>query len=434
MTNALTSITSINSSAIAEPSKQTGLTPSQEMIFRGYMDGTKSALRTFDVDLYEQSIGGKSTSIALYKGMQAVNQYLRDLGSDVSRKGMANALDQVAKYFVENVLVSIDAESLEANFNRALSQDEDQHHYAYTTKYLKFGKRLSPAAYFPWAMLTFEDIDGYIRWCIDGREKPLSESSIRVHVSAIKRVMFFCQMFGVVPEHNAMRIQSGLKVPKATRKNNKKDGRVLEQHEIMAIVAAAAKGSSEAICKRDSAIVLVMKATGLRREEVVNLLTENYNREAQEIYLIGKGSKSRVVPLIDKKARKALNDWIDFRAAQLGEDTEILFLFNRVHRSGKINKSGLTKQTINDLMKKLGSLSDVHGFSPHDIRRTFATDLIDSGTDVHHVQHLMGHASAATTQIYNRKKDSQAKEAVRKFLEKRESEESEDLDSLLDSI
>lgn len=123
----------------------------------------------------------------------------------------------------------------------------------------------------------------------------------------------------------------------------------------------------------------------------------------------GKRNKTRIVPIEDSGARDALSDWLYLRGDQPGP------LFLRIRKGHRILPEGLTDQGIYTILNKRGAQAGTAPFTPHDLRRTFAGDLLDAGADIATVQKLMGHASANTTSGYDRRGEQAKRSAVKKL-------------------
>jgi integrase/recombinase XerD len=145
---------------------------------------------------------------------------------------------------------------------------------------------------------------------------------------------------------------------------------------------------------RDRAMLELLYATGLRVSELVGLRVAGINLEAGYLRTVGKGSKERMVP-VGAKALEALNHYLlDGRPRLLGRKTSS-FLF--LNQRGK----PLTRQGFWKMIKRYGRQAEIQkDITPHILRHSFATHLLDCGADLRSVQVMLGHADISTTQIY----------------------------------
>lgn len=180
-------------------------------------------------------------------------------------------------------------------------------------------------------------------------------------------------------------------------------GRSLTGGEIAAIFAACARDPSAAGA-RDAA-TLAMLRLGLRRAEVAGLAVGDVDLASLSVRVTGKGRKQRLVPLTEGAAA-ALGDWLALR----GDDPGPLLL--AVNKGGRVLAHGLTPQAIYDLLRRRTAEANVTSCTPHDWRRSFASDLLDAGADLLAVQRLMGHANPSTTSRYDRRGEAAQRKAV----------------------
>ncbi len=159
---------------------------------------------------------------------------------------------------------------------------------------------------------------------------------------------------------------------------------------------------------RDKAMLELLYATGLRVSELVNLTLNDVNVEAGFLRCIGKGNKERIVP-IGTAARKALTDYLSFSRPQLARQTSERALFLTV-RGNRFNRSDV-QQLLHRHVKRAGVTRRV---SPHTLRHTFATHLLEHGADLRSIQEMLGHADIATTQVYTHVSTEQLREVYRK--------------------
>ena len=185
-------------------------------------------------------------------------------------------------------------------------------------------------------------------------------------------------------------------------------GRALSFGEWTALFAVcAADGTAAGV--RDAALLALLKVGGLRRAEVAGLQLSDYDLVTGALTVRGKRNKTRIVPIEDTGTKDALADWLYLRADRPGS------LFLRIRKGGKVTEAGLTDQGIYHILNKRRQQAKTAAFTPHDLRRTFAGDLLDAGVDLPTVQQLMGHASANTTARYDRRGERAKRSAVQKL-------------------
>jgi len=165
---------------------------------------------------------------------------------------------------------------------------------------------------------------------------------------------------------------------------------------------------------RDRAILEVLFSTGLRVSELVGLSKEDINIERGEFSVTGKGSKVRVVFLSDH-AKLRLKEYLEKRS----DPYSALF----IRYSGPKPEEGLTPEKMRLSVRSVERLVDkyrkragiVKHFSPHALRHSFATDLLQGGADLRSVQEMLGHKNVATTQIYTHVTNPRLREIHQKF-------------------
>ncbi len=143
---------------------------------------------------------------------------------------------------------------------------------------------------------------------------------------------------------------------------------------------------------RDRALLETLYSTGIRVSELVGLDVDDVDFISGVIKVLGKGKKERIVP-IGEPALKAVRKYIDKRQEEKVRDKDAIFL----------NKSGrrLTDRSVRRVINKhIRTCSILEKISPHSLRHSFATHLLDRGADLRSVQELLGHMNLSTTQIY----------------------------------
>lgn len=173
----------------------------------------------------------------------------------------------------------------------------------------------------------------------------------------------------------------------------------LSEEQVMALIESV-QGDAPTD-RRDRVIVEVLYGTGLRISELVGLSLGDLDLEASMLRAFGKGAKERVVP-IGRPAREALEQWLGpggrpalVPARWAGRGDEQAVLLNR--RGGR-----LSRQSAWNVVRSHGARIGLADLSPHVLRHSCATHMVDHGADIRAVQELLGHASISTTQVYTR--------------------------------
>jgi site-specific recombinase XerD len=212
-------------------------------------------------------------------------------------------------------------------------------------------------------------------------------------------------------------------------------GRELSQNEILALMMTCQDDPNTNAGTRDAAIIALMYAAGLRRDEVVKLSVENYEPETGKLVLTGNRNQQRTA-YITNGAADALHDWLTIRGTRPGP------LFVEVNKGGKLlierqsivvkpfRKSGgvevpnrkagqtlyrggaLTSQAIYYMLAKRAQEAGIKNFSPHDVRRSFISHLLEAGADIATVSKMAGHANVQTTARYDRRPEEAKRKAA----------------------
>lgn len=181
-------------------------------------------------------------------------------------------------------------------------------------------------------------------------------------------------------------------------------GRALNAGEICALLNACMADPSPAGA-RDAAVLALLRVGGLRRAEVCALNVEDYNPNDGQLIVRGKRNKERTAYIADG-AQRALEDWLAVRGPEPGA------IFCPITKSGKIHIRTMHPEAIFFALQKRAKEVGVQDVSPHDLRRTFASDLLDAGADIATVQKMMGHANIGTTARYDRRGEHAKRQAA----------------------
>ena len=172
----------------------------------------------------------------------------------------------------------------------------------------------------------------------------------------------------------------------------------LSEDEVTKLLAAAGAIESPALSYRAVAMLEILYATGLRVSELVNLQVSQFRRQPESIPVVGKGGRERLIPL-GLAAKRAAADWLEYRDATPGYLLSD-FMFPSVSSAADVG--AMTRQQFAQLLKTIAKAAqiDPRRVTPHKIRHSFATHMLNRGADLRSLQTMLGHADIATTQIY----------------------------------
>lgn len=233
-------------------------------------------------------------------------------------------------------------------------------------------------------------------WLIDLGSEKLSENSRRRLISTVRGLYKFLMFDGYITKNPAEDLQlpqKGTYLP-----------RFLNQAEIEGLLAAP--DTSTEIGLRDRAIIELMYASGLRVSEAANVRMSDIDLEAGILTTTGKGSKTRRVP-VGSSAVEWVRSYLALRRKK--ENIEIDNLF--------VTSAGMPidRQTIYASITRYAEHSGLEGVSPHTLRHTFATHLVQNAADIRSVQKMLGHADISTTQVYTHITNKQLKSNYERF-------------------
>jgi len=217
-------------------------------------------------------------------------------------------------------------------------------------------------------------------------QRALSPRSVARRLSALRQFMGWAVEDGIRTD-NPTRWIDNPSLPAALPKS-------LSEVEIVRLLEAAATMTPDLAALRALAMLEILYATGLRVSELVGLLVAQFRRNPETILVTGKGGRKRVVPLGDT-ARAAAARWLECR------DANDVFLLSEMMFPAN-DGAAMTRHQFAQMLKKLALVAGVEAtrVSPHKLRHSFATHMLNRGADLRSLQSLLGHADISTTQIY----------------------------------
>ena len=218
------------------------------------------------------------------------------------------------------------------------------------------------------------------------RKKKLSPRSIARNIVSLKQFFRFLLTENVITE-DPMRNTVSPKPAKTLP-------HTLSLSEVETLLREPEKGKSEKAL-RDRAMLEVLYATGVRVSELVALELNRVNLDHGYVITLGKGSKERIVPIGDAAIRKTRDYLSDARPKLLrGRSSEYLFVTSRT-------ASKMSRQRFWRIIKDYALAAGIHShITPHVLRHSFATHLLERGADLRAIQAMLGHSDISTTQIY----------------------------------
>lgn len=215
------------------------------------------------------------------------------------------------------------------------------------------------------------------------RKKGLVNISIRRKIMSIR---CYCH-FLVSIDHLGKDIHKMIDPIRIERKNLN----AIESDDVEALISVVEKRSpaSRAVnIRRDIAIILILYRSGLRVSELCNLDLKDIKRSRRDIRVMGKGCVERIVPTT-KRCMKAICDYID---TDRSSNTNAVFV--------KLDGSRITRRSVGDMLKTISNAAGIKHVTPHLLRRSCATELMNRGVDLELIQLLLGHQNLSTTQSY----------------------------------
>lgn len=260
---------------------------------------------------------------------------------------------------------------------------------AYDTDLRQFAAELSPGSAADVARLGKPELRAYIQRLF----QPYREKTVKRKVATLKAFFGYLERDGTIDftpfRKMEVKIRETRRVPRTIPFSEVER---LFQHLYAQRGAGARSGMDRFVLLRDTAVLEMIFATGARVSEVCHLRVEDVDLEEGWVRILGKGGRERVVQVCDGSVVAALDA---YRAArQVVAPRDDYFFLNRHGRR-------LSEQSVRTLLRNHAARAGVEvPVRPHLLRHSVATLLLEEGVDIRHIQHLLGHSSIATTQIY----------------------------------
>lgn len=248
----------------------------------------------------------------------------------------------------------------------------------------------------PWAALRYQHTQA-IRTRLAARYAPASANKI---LAALRGVLREAMRLGQMSSEDYTR---AIDLP-AVRGSRLPAGRALSSGEIRALFNEC-DPKTTAGC-RDAALLAVLYGGGLRRAEAIGLDVGDYDESTGALRVRGKGNKERTALYATNGSAEALAAWLDVRGREPGP------LFFAVNKAGRIERRRLTPHAVLLIVRRVAERAGVKTLSPHSLRRSFVSDLLDANVDITTVAAMAGHSQVTTTARYDRRGERAKKRAA----------------------
>lgn len=245
--------------------------------------------------------------------------------------------------------------------------------------------------------LTPEILRSYVR-----SRCHMKPRTIRRNIACVKSFLRFLHVDGRIKVDLAAEWRSGVKVGKTLPRTISRPA-VASMFVTVYRQPVSRKRRELIRHARDRTLMEILFCGGLRVTEVSDLLITSIDLGDDSIRVNGKGSRERIVPIVSAQLRQALRKWLEIRR-RYRPDSPALF----VNRCGR----RLSDQSIRAIVKRTANASGAGRVTPHMFRHTIATQLLEQGLDLRHIQRLLGHSSITTTTIYAQVSDRSHREAL----------------------
>ncbi len=248
-------------------------------------------------------------------------------------------------------------------------------------------------------MLAIQDVayDEIRNWIVSLSNSGVGARTINRKVSALNSFYKFLLKIKVrsnnpLERHKALKVTKKIQLPFSS--------------EELALVLDENHSLDDFIAVRDITLIKLLYSTGIRRAELINLKVTDIDFYTKQLKVLGKRNKERIIPLLEEMLVQ-LKEYLSLRVEIT--DNKVLTLF--VTKSGKKTYPSLVYRIINAYFSRVSTKVKK---SPHILRHTFATQLLNEGADLNGIKELLGHASLASTQVYVHNDINKLKDAYKK--------------------
>jgi len=221
------------------------------------------------------------------------------------------------------------------------------------------------------------------QWVVQMIEGGITSATVNRKISSIKTYFKFLLRDGLIDKNPTLKlslVKKKKKLPNFVEKDN------------INFLFDNIEFTDDFVGVRDKLILCVFYNTGMRRNELINITVDDIDFYKKNIKVLGKRNKERLIPLSDN-VLNSISDFVKIRNEQYGEENKFLFLTEK-------GKQLYPKAVYRIVNKYLNYVTNIDKKSPHVLRHTFATHMLNNGADLNAIKELLGHANLSATQIY----------------------------------
>jgi len=250
---------------------------------------------------------------------------------------------------------------------------------------------------FPWHKIEYQHLQA-VRTFL---QEEYSIASINRMLSAVRETVKQAWLLKQIPAEQYLRV----KQVKNVKGSRLPAGRHITHGEIKAIMDVCIADESPSGFRDAAIIAWMVSGGGPRRSEVVSVNLSDYDSESGQIRIMGKGNKERT-NYLENGAYDAMADWLTVRGDVSGP------LFVPINKGGTMILRRLTSQAIYNMLNRRIEQAGIKDFSPHDLRRTFISNMLEAGADLATISKIVGHQDLSTTAVYDRRPEIAKKKAT----------------------
>lgn len=258
------------------------------------------------------------------------------------------------------------------------------------------------AEQFPWHLLRYQHTEAIRARLMDIPE--YSPATVNRYLSALRGVLKAARRLGLMTSEE----YGGAVDIENIKYEAPETGRMLTPDEVAALIQVCLLEASD-IGVRDAAMIALMYVTGARRFEVAKMQAADFEVASGKVVIVyGKRNKSRT-SYIDGNAKAHMMRWLKIRGTTPGA------LFLAFDKHGNATNKALNPQTVYDMLQRRGKQAGLEQFSPHDLRRTAISELLDREVDIATVAKIVGHENLDTTRRYDKRGEKSKQAATKVF-------------------